>query len=166
MCLPWLLTSFSLFDCFSVCVDSFLLDSLFLADLLTCFLQGMGPDGHTASLFPNHELLHENELLVASISDSPKLPPKRITLTYPVLNGARNVLFVAAGGSKAENLPKVIPPGSTMSNNGGAVVAINGGAAADTELLPAARVRPSAGSLHFYVDEDAASLLAPTTSDL
>ena len=85
----------------------------------------MGPDGHTASLFPNHELLNENELLVASISDSPKLPPKRITLTYPVINGGRNVLFVAAGGSKAENLPKVIPSDSTMSHNGGDVVSIN-----------------------------------------
>jgi 6-phosphogluconolactonase len=125
----------------------------------------MGPDGHTASLFPNHELLNENELLVASISDSPKLPPKRITLTYPVINGGRNVLFVAAGGSKAENLPKVIPSGSTMSHNGGDVVSINHDDVSKESLLPAARVRPSMGSLHFYVDDDAASLLAPT-SDL
>ena len=116
-----------------------------------------------SSLFPKHELLNEHTLLVGSILNSPKLPPKRITLTYPVINGARHVLFVAAGGSKAENLPKVIPSGSTMSNNGGGVMSI--GNALDEsgkeDSLPAARVRPTAGSLHFYVDEDAASLLSP-----
>lgn len=56
-------------------------------------LLGMGPDGHTASLFPNHELLNEFDCAIASIEDSPKLPLKRITMTYKMINAAENVGF-------------------------------------------------------------------------
>jgi 6-phosphogluconolactonase len=100
-------------------------------------LLGVGPDGHTASLFPGHELLSENDRWVAYIEDSPKPPPRRVTLTFPVINHAARVAFVATGAGKVKILQDVL----------------------DTpELgLPAARVRPVApGQLVWFVD-DAAS---------
>ncbi|KAF9454915.1 6-phosphogluconolactonase [Macrolepiota fuliginosa MF-IS2] len=100
-------------------------------------LLGMGPDGHTASLFPGHALLAEEDRWVAPIEDSPKPPPKRITLTYPVINHAARVAFVATGDSKQDVLKQVLD---------------------QPELgLPSARVRPNyPGQLYWFVD-DAAS---------
>ena len=75
---------------------------------IDCVLLGFGPDGHTCSLFPNHSLLDENVKLVASLDDSPKPPPSRITLTFPVLNTmCRNVIFVGAGESKSPILNSI-----------------------------------------------------------
>jgi 6-phosphogluconolactonase len=130
-------------------------------------LLGMGPDGHTASLFPGHPLLDEYAVTVASIANSPKPPPNRITLTYPVINAAASVAFVAAGGSKADNLPKVLSPGAavTISRGAGAAAAaadeqkMLAGSAPEAPLLPAARVQPASGNLHWFVDAAAAAQL-------
>ncbi|PGG95929.1 6-phosphogluconolactonase [Blastomyces parvus] len=70
-------------------------------------LLGCGPDGHTCSLFPDHELLRESDAWVAPISDSPKPPPKRITLTLPVVTHGLRIAFVATGGGKKEIMKQI-----------------------------------------------------------
>lgn len=98
-------------------------------------LLGMGPDGHTCSLFPGHELLEEEIGWVAYLKDSPKPPPRRITLTLPVINHALRVVFVATGESKKGTLAKVLDY---------------------PELgLPCSRVRPTGGSVTWFTDEAA-----------
>ena len=78
---------------------------------------GMGPDGHTASLFPGTEALHETERWVVP-NWVPQLDAWRLTLTFPVLNAARQVNVVAAGEEKAaavravrDNAPDQPPSG-------------------------------------------------------
>lgn len=63
---------------------------------------GVGPDGHVASLFPGYPALAETELTAVPVHDSPKPPPTRISLTFPVLDQAREVWFVVSGEDKAE----------------------------------------------------------------
>ncbi|ESK98413.1 6-phosphogluconolactonase [Moniliophthora roreri MCA 2997] len=108
-------------------------------------LLGMGPDGHTCSLFPGHELLAEEDRWVAYLEDSPKPPPKRITLTFPVVNHAARVIFVATGEGKADILNQVLDNPETG--------------------LPASRVKPAyPGHVFWFVDAPAASKLqAPST---
>lgn len=70
-------------------------------------LLGCGPDGHTCSLFPSHPLLREADAWVAPISDSPKPPSQRITLTLPVVTHAHRIAFVTTGASKQEALKRI-----------------------------------------------------------
>ena len=74
-------------------------------------LQGMGPDGHTASLFPHSPaLLERRRFVVANPVDSPLTKGKatRITLTYPAINAARHLRFLAGGADKAVTLAAVL----------------------------------------------------------
>ena len=70
-------------------------------------LLGCGPDGHTCSLFPGHELLRETTGWILPIEDSPKPPPKRITLSLPVVHAATRIAFVATGEGKANIIKKI-----------------------------------------------------------
>lgn len=83
----------------------------FPPDRVPCFdvlLLGLGPDGHTCSLFPDHKVLNETSLWVCPVNDSPKPPPCRITLTLPVINNANKCIFVALGSNKAEVIKVII----------------------------------------------------------
>jgi 6-phosphogluconolactonase len=103
-----------------------------LPDHLDLVLLGMGPDGHTASLFPGQEALEERNRRVMATTAADGTP--RITLTYPAIDAARHVVFLVTGESKREALD-----------------AIRRG-----EDLPAGRVRPTDGDVIWIVDRAAA----------
>jgi 6-phosphogluconolactonase len=102
-------------------------------------LLGMGPDGHVASLFPGHALLVEERRTVAAVTDAPKPPPRRLTLTLPVLTQAERVVVVAYGASKAAPIQEAVER-------------------ADSALPVALVLRRAKHSL-VLMDEEAASLL-------
>lgn len=77
-------------------------------------LLGCGPDGHTCSLFPGHPLLRETDAWVAPIEDSPKPPPKRITLSLPVVTHGVKIAFVATGSGKKEIMKQIFEGGNGL----------------------------------------------------
>jgi 6-phosphogluconolactonase len=103
-------------------------------------LLGLGPDAHTASLFPRSPALAERAAWVAD-NWVEKLSAHRITLTFPAINAARHVVFMVAGADKASALR--------------AVLADDG----DVSAAPARGVRPDHGKLTYLVDRDAATQL-------
>ena len=110
---------------------------------LDLVLLGLGPDSHTASLFPGKPALAETHRLVAPVPEAgmePQVP--RVTMTYPLLNSAREVVFLAAGADKAEAVRRAFgdPP---------------------DESSPAAHVRPGAGTLTVVLDPAAGEGVQP-----
>lgn len=103
-------------------------------------LLGMGPDGHTASLFPHTAALQETVRWVVP-NRVPQKNTDRLTLTVPVLNAAAVVLFLIAGEDKTDRLAEVLegPP--------------------DTARLPSQLIRPYDGQLLWFVDTAAAKKL-------
>ena len=100
---------------------------------------GLGEDGHTASLFPSQDALKEREHLVYPVRKAPKAHA-RVTLTLPVINHARNVVFLVTGREKAAAAKGVLEERDPA--------------------LPAFMIRPETGNLSFLLDRAAASLLS------
>jgi 6-phosphogluconolactonase len=75
--------------------------------VLDLALQGLGPDGHTASLFPGNPAVDADGICVA-VHGAPKPPPDRITLTVPVLRAARAIVLLVTGGEKAQAVREVL----------------------------------------------------------
>jgi 6-phosphogluconolactonase len=105
-------------------------------------LLGMGPEGHTASLFPGTKALKEDRQLVVS-NWVGKFYTDRITLTPPVLNNAVRVIFMAHGAEKAPALKAVLE------------------GPYEPEQLPAQMIQPKNGTVLWLVDPSAAGMLAP-----
>jgi len=104
-------------------------------------LLGLGGDGHTASLFPGTAALDERSVWVSESHPAGLVP--RVTLTFPVLDAARRVLFLVSGSDKARAVREVLH-GKRAS-------------------LPAARVRQQAGDAEWLLDAAAASELGSVT---
>ena len=79
-----------------------------LAPRFDVLLLGMGPDGHVASLFPGRTSLFEANSIVVAEHDSPKPPPERVSMTFPLIRSAREVWVVAAGAEKAPAVARAL----------------------------------------------------------
>jgi 6-phosphogluconolactonase len=100
---------------------------------------GIGEDGHTASLFPGTAALQEKTSLVAA-NRVERLNTTRITLSFPVLDHAAEVLFLVSGKGKAKIMKEILRP-------------------SDGQRYPAQMVHPENGRLLWMIDQDAAGLL-------
>jgi len=107
---------------------------------------GMGDDGHTASLFPHTDAIHEIGRLVVA-NQVPQKDTWRVTLTWPVINHAREVFFLIAGQEKAEPLKEVFLGPK------------------DVERLPSQLIWPASGILTLILDRQAAALLPSPGAD-
>jgi 6-phosphogluconolactonase len=106
----------------------------------------MGSDGHTASLFPHTDALHQiNRLAVAN--HVAQKDTWRITLAWPVINRAKSVFFLVTGADKAQILKDVL----TGSR--------------DVERLPSQLIWPASGILTLILDKSAAAQLPATDND-
>lgn len=103
-------------------------------------LLGMGADGHTASLFPHTKALHETERLAVA-NHVQKLNDWRLTLTFPVINNAANVMFLVSGEEKAEALREILQGDF------------------QPDKFPAQKVKLNDGNLLWLADSNAARLL-------
>jgi len=101
---------------------------------------GMGPEGHTASLFPHQASLHEQQRLVMPVS-VPKPPPARLTFTPPLLNAAAHILFLVTGTDKEEAVQAVLEGDH------------------QPDEYPAQIVQPSQGEVTWMLDTAAAAAL-------
>ncbi len=107
-------------------------------------LLGLGPDGHTASLFPHSPQLDEVAKRVTATPVSTLEPfVRRVTFTFPEINASRKVYFLVTEGAKAARIQQII----------------NG--PRDVHTLPATGVAPTDGELVWFLDEAAASQLNP-----
>ncbi|MGA2807972.1 MAG: 6-phosphogluconolactonase [Terracidiphilus sp.] len=107
---------------------------------------GLGDDGHTASIFPHTEAIHEMSRL-ATANRVPQMDTWRITLTWPVINRASSVFFLISGQEKASILNEVLTGPS------------------DVERLPSQLIWPSSGILTLILDKAAAALLPATDGE-
>jgi 6-phosphogluconolactonase len=103
-------------------------------------LLGLGENGHAASLFPHRPILHETKLLVRS-DFVPEVDMYRITMTAPMINAGRRVVFLIAGESKADVVRDVITGPQ------------------QPEQLPAQLINPAHGELIWLLDSSAAAKL-------
>ncbi len=101
---------------------------------------GMGPEAHTASLFPHQPSLQEKERLVMPVN-VPKPPPDRLTFTLPLLNAAHHILFMITGADKADALYEVLE------------------GERNPQEYPAQNIQPANGDVHWLLDTAAASKL-------
>jgi 6-phosphogluconolactonase len=104
-------------------------------------LLGMGDDGHTLSLFPGTEVVHESDAWVSAFFLKAQ-DMYRITLTAPVVNAAKYVAFMATGAGKAETLKSVLEGDKNL------------------DKFPSQIIKPENGELHWFVDEAAAAQLS------
>jgi len=100
-------------------------------------LLGMGDDGHTASMFPGTDVVHERERWVKELFLASQ-QMYRITLTAPLINQARRIVFQAFGAGKAATLKRVLEGPD------------------QPDQLPSQLIKPTSGELHWFLDEAAA----------